>query len=96
MNLDEIFSCAFVKTTKAGDILVIVDGIKVIFSVNVKFSIVSDIELKSTNYKLVCNISFDTRYGKVISTTCTGFKADKVRDYLQECFRERGVLYSPR
>jgi len=91
MNL---FNCSNVKSTKDGKLYIEVDRIKVFYTVSFTPGTLQEYVLKSTNYNSMCRITFDTRKGKVIHIDCIGFKADKVKVVLEECFKEEGISYT--
>ena len=91
MNL---FNCSNVKHTIDNHLYIEVDGIRILYTMNFTPGILEEFALKSTNYNCFCKITFDTRKGKVIRVECSGFKAEKVRDALEECFKEEGILYT--
>ncbi|EWG06717.1 MAG: hypothetical protein ASUL_07864 [Candidatus Aramenus sulfurataquae] len=93
MNLEEFLNCGAVKCLKTGQFCVEVDGIRVLFNVEVNLGAVTQLKLKSANYKVNCNVEVDTRTERVISVECVGFKEEKIRLTLLGCFKERGLLH---
>ncbi len=78
----------------AGQYYIEVDRLRILFEVKVNISMIVEIILNSINYKVTCKIVFDPRYEKVMETSCMGFKEDKIKHIIQNCFREKGVLYT--
>ncbi|BFH74245.1 hypothetical protein SJAV_21890 [Sulfurisphaera javensis] len=95
MKINNIFNCGQVKCMKTNEFCIEVDNIRIVYSMSFNFGIITEIQFKSTNYKSMCNIVFDTRKEKIIEVECIGFKADKVKLTLEECFRQEGLLYKP-
>ena len=90
----KLFNCGNVKSTKDNELYVEADKIRIFYTVNLTPGILQEFILNSTNYKSLCKVVFDTRKGKVVHVECVGFKADKVKVALEECFKEEGILYS--
>ncbi|AWR96779.1 hypothetical protein DFR86_03880 [Acidianus sulfidivorans JP7] len=95
MKIEDLFNCNNVKCMKTGEFCIEVDNVRIVYSINYNLSIITEILLKSTNFKSVCRILFDTRKGKIIDISCSGFKSDKVKLALEACFKERNLLYNP-
>ncbi|MCI2413870.1 MAG: hypothetical protein MPF33_01260 [Candidatus Aramenus sp.] len=93
MNLEEFLNCGAVKCLRTGQFCVEVDGLRVLFNVEVNLGAVTQLKLKSTNYKVSCNVDVDTSTEKVIYVECVGFKEEKIRLTLLGCFKERGLLH---
>lgn len=91
MNL---FNCSSVKRTIDNQLYIEIDGIRILYVESSTLGIIQELTLKSTNYNSICKISFDTRKGKVVYVECKGFKADKVKNALEKCFKEEGILYT--
>ena len=89
----KLFNCGNVRA-KDNQFCIEVDGIRVLYTMSFTPGIIQEFVLKSTNYNSMCKIAFDTRKGKVIYVECIGFKADKVKIALEECFKEEGILYT--
>ena len=70
------------------------DGIKILYTVSSVPGIIQEIVLKSSYYSSMCKITFDVKKGKVIHVETIGFKADRVKVVLEECFKEEGILYT--
>jgi hypothetical protein len=79
---------------KSGEFCVEVDNIRILFTMSYNFGPVTEILLKSNNFKANCKILFDTRKEKIISVECYGFKSEKVGKALEECFKEKGLMYN--
>ncbi|AWR93262.1 hypothetical protein [Acidianus brierleyi] len=94
MSIHEFFNCNSVKCMKSGEFCVEVDNVKITFTLDFTLGPITEISLKSSNYKVNCKILFDSRKEKIISVDCYGFKADKICKSLKECFREKGLLYA--
>jgi len=89
-----LFNCSNIKLIKDNQLYIEVDRIRVLYTVSFTPGILQEYVLKSTNYNSMCRITFDVRKGKVIHIDCIGFKADKVKVMLEECFKEEGILYT--
>ena len=90
----KLFNCGNVKCTKDNQFCIEVDGIRILYTVSFTPGMLQEFVLKSTNYNSICKIAFDVRKGKVIHVETIGFKADKVKTALEECFKEEGILYT--
>lgn len=95
MKIEDIFNCGAIKCMRNGGFCIEVDGIRIVYTVSFNIGMITEIILKSENYKSNCKIEFDTKKWKVIKVEAIGFKADKVQLALEQCFRERGILYKP-
>ncbi|MEM4131243.1 MAG: hypothetical protein QXU14_08370 [Metallosphaera sp.] len=91
--ISQLFNCNQVKVMRTGDLSVELDGVRCVYEVKSNLSPVMEITLKSRNYKSECKVLFDVRLDKVVSVSCEGVKQEKVRLTLEECFREKGLLY---
>jgi len=90
----KLFNCGNVRLTKDNELHIEVDGIRILYTVTLTPGMLQEFVLKSINYNSMCKIAFDVRKGKVIHVTTIGFKADKVKVALEECFKEEGILYT--
>ena len=90
----KLFNCGNVKFSEDNELQIKVERIKVVYKASFTPGIIQEYVLKSTNYKSLCKVVFDTRKGKVVHVECIGFKADKVKVALEECFKEEGILYT--
>ncbi|EZQ01839.1 MULTISPECIES: hypothetical protein [Acidianus] len=93
MNLQDLLSCNDIRLNKNDEVLVTVDNVKLIFTFSINFSLITEIILKCKNYKSNCRIIIDTRTEKVIAIETQGFKEEKIKKVISECFREKGILY---
>jgi len=87
-------SCDVFKRLPDGTIMIEVDRVKIFLKREGSPGIVEDLVLKSTNYNLKCRIECDQRKGKVILVECIGFKADKVKQAIEDSMRKAGMLYN--
>lgn len=92
--MNEIFNCGPIKCMKTGEVCLEIDRVRVVYSMSVSPSTVAEITLKGVNYSSICRILYDARMGKVVDVSCSGFKQERVKATLEECFREKGVLYA--
>ncbi|TRM78077.1 hypothetical protein DJ532_02370 [Sulfolobus sp. A20-N-F8] len=94
MDIKRLLICDQIGMNNSGQYYIEVDRLRILFEAKVNIGIIVEIILNSINYKLTCKIVFDPRYEKVIETSCIGFKEDKVKYIIQNCFKEKGILYT--
>ncbi|MCG3109364.1 hypothetical protein L3N51_01654 [Metallosphaera sp. J1] len=94
MRVEEILDCGAVKCMRTGEVCVEVDRVRVVYSVNVNPGILMEITLKGNNYSSTCRIIYDMRLDKVVDISCVGFKEERVKITLEECFKRKGILYA--
>lgn len=90
----KLFNCNKVKSSKENTVVIMVEGINIIYQVNFSFGLIQEIKLNSLNYQSFCEIIIDSRKSKIIKISCKGFNSYKVEKVLEECFKEQGLKIS--
>jgi len=90
----KLFDCNKARLGKENIVVIMVEGIDIIYQINFSFGAIQEIKINSLNYKSFCEILIDSRKSKIIKIGCKGFNSYKVEKVLEECLKEQGFKIS--